>query len=202
MYLYFDNAATTKPEREVCDEMMVCLEQFYGNPSAQYGAGFEAKKIVNRAVKSAAKLINAGDDEILFTSGGTESDNNALMYMYRFPKGKSLVTTGIEHPAVINMCKRLERDGYIVRYVHPDKEGLISPDDIEAAIDGTTVMVSCMMANNEIGTIEPVEDICRIAHGHGCIFHTDAVQSLGIIDIDVKKSDFDLLSGRDRKSVV
>lgn len=198
MYLYFDNAATTRPDGEVCEAMMKCLED-YGNPSAQYSIGFTAKRYINESLKAVARLINSEDDEIVFTSGGTEADNNALMYMYGFPKGKSLVTSGIEHPAVLNMCKRLETDGYTVRYIHPDRRGFINPEDVEKAIDGTTVMVSCMMANNELGTIEPVDEICRIAHKKGCIFHTDAVQCLGIEKIDVKKSGFDLLSASSHK---
>ena len=105
MYLYFDNAATTRPDGEVCEAMMKCLGD-YGNPSAQYSIGFTAKRYINESLKAVARLINSEDDEIVFTSGGTEADNNALMYMYGFPKGKSLVTSGIEHPAVLNMCKQ------------------------------------------------------------------------------------------------
>ena len=193
---YFDNAATTKVKKEVLDKMFPYLTQEYGNPSSLYKLGRIARAGVEEARKQVATLLNCDKNEIYFTSGGTESDNTALkgiMYLEK-NKGKHIITSKIEHPAILNTCKTLEENGYKVTYLNVDKEGIINIEELNNCITKDTVLISIMFANNEIGSIQPIEKIGEIANKRGIIFHTDAVQACGNVDIDVKKLKIDMLS--------
>ena len=193
---YFDNSATTKVKKEVMDKMFPYFIESYGNPSSLYALGRIAKAGIEEARKQVANLINCDKNEIYFTSGGTESDNTALkgiMYLNK-NKGKHLITTKIEHHAILNTCKTLEENGYKVTYLNVDKEGIIDLEELINAITKDTVLISVMFANNEIGSIEPIEKVGRIAKEKGIIFHTDAVQACGNAEIDVKKMNIDMLS--------
>lgn len=193
---YFDNSATTKVKKEVMDKMFPYFVESYGNPSSLYALGRIAKAGIEEARKQVANLINCDKNEIYFTSGGTESDNTALkgiMYLNK-NKGKHLITTKIEHHAILNTCKTLEENGYKVTYLNVDKEGIIDLEELINAITKDTVLISVMFANNEIGSIEPIEKVGRIAKEKGIIFHTDAVQACGNVEIDVKKMNIDMLS--------
>ena len=193
---YFDNSATTKVKKEVMDKMFPYFVESYGNPSSLYALGRIAKAGIEEARKQVANLINCDKNEIYFTSGGTESDNTALkgiMYLNK-NKGKHLITTKIEHHAILNTCKTLEENGYKVTYLNVDKEGIIDLEELINAITKDTVLISVMFANNEIGSIEPIEKVGRIAKEKGIIFHTDAVQACGNAEIDVKKMNIDMLS--------
>jgi cysteine desulfurase len=194
--IYLDNAATTKVNNQVLQEMLPYFTESYGNPSASHYFGVEAKRAVEKARSYCAELINAQPEEIYFTSGGTESNNTAL---FSVPGGSSVITSMTEHHAVLNPCKRLEEAGCNVAYLKPDSEGVISPDDVEKAINSDTSMVSIMTANNEIGTIAPVSDIGKICREKKVLFHTDAVQAFGHIPIDVKEMNIDLLSASGHK---
>ena len=194
--IYLDHAATTPVSGTVLDAMMACLTGGQGNASAVYGTGREARKTVEKARRHVAALIGAEAREIIFTSGGSESDNMAVKgtaFAMR-DKGKHIITTEIEHPAVLNSCKWLEKQGFEVTYIHPDKEGRICPDDIRNAIREDTILISVMAANNEIGTLEPVAEIGRTAKERNILFHTDAVQAAGAIPINVNEWNADLLS--------
>ncbi len=194
--IYLDHAATTPVSGTVLDAMMACLTGDQGNASAVYGTGREARKTVEKARRQVAALIGAEAREIIFTSGGSESDNMAVKgtaFAMR-DKGKHIITTEIEHPAVLNSCKWLEKQGFEVTYIHPDKEGRICPDDIRNAIREDTILISVMAANNEIGTLEPVAEIGRTAKERNILFHTDAVQAAGAIPINVNEWNADLLS--------
>lgn len=193
---YFDNAATTKVKKEVLDKMFPYLTQEYGNPSSLYKLGRIARAGVEEARKQVATLLNCDKNEIYFTSGGTESDNTALkgiMYLEK-NKGKHIITSKIEHPAILNTCKTLEENGYKVTYLNVDKEGIINIEELINCITKDTVLISIMFANNEIGSIQPIEKIGEIANKRGIIFHTDAVQACGNVEIDVKKLKIDMLS--------
>lgn len=193
---YFDNSATTKVKKEVMDKMFPYFVESYGNPSSLYALGRIAKAGIEEARKQVANLINCDKNEIYFTSGGTESDNTALkgiMYLNK-NKGKHLITTKIEHHAILNTCKTLEENGYKVTYLNVDKEGIIDLEELINAITKDTVLISVMFANNEIGSIEPIEKVGRIAKEKEIIFHTDAVQACGNAEIDVKKMNIDMLS--------
>ena len=193
---YFDNSATTKVKKEVMDKMFPYFVESYGNPSSLYALGRIAKAGIEEARKQVANLINCDKNEIYFTSGGTESDNTALkgiMYLNK-NKGKHLITTKIEHHAILNTCKTLEENGYKVTYLNVDKEGIIDLEELINTITKDTVLISVMFANNEIGSIEPIEKVGRIAKEKGIIFHTDAVQACGNVEIDVKKMNIDMLS--------
>ena len=193
---YFDNAATTKVKKEVLDKMFPYLTQEYGNPSSLYKLGRIARAGVEEARKQVATLLNCDKNEIYFTSGGTESDNTALkgiMYLEK-NKGKHIITSKIEHPAILNTCKTLEENGYKVTYLNVDKEGIINIEELNNCITKDTVLISIMFANNEIGSIQPIEKIGEIANKRGIIFHTDAVQACGNVEIDVKKLKIDMLS--------
>ncbi len=194
--IYLDNAATTKVNNQVLQEMLPYFTESYGNPSASHYFGVEAKRAVEKARSYCAELINAQPEEIYFTSGGTESNNTAL---FSVPGGSSVITSMTEHHAVLNPCKRLEEAGCNVAYLKPDSEGVISPDDVEKAINSDTSMVSIMTANNEIGTIAPVSDIGKICREKKVLFHTDAVQAFGHIPIDVTEMNIDLLSASGHK---
>lgn len=193
---YFDYAATTPVRAEVIKEMIPYLNIEYGNPSSIYSIGRKNRKVVEESRAKVAKFINAKPNEIYFTSCGSESDNLAIkgIMMANKEKGKHLITTKIEHPAVLNSCKWLENNGYEVTYLNVDSNGKVSLTELEDSIRPDTALISIMYANNEVGTIQPIESIGKIAKKHGVIFHTDAVQATGSIQIDVEKLNIDALS--------
>ncbi|MGH2331631.1 cysteine desulfurase NifS [Thermoanaerobacter mathranii] len=194
--IYLDNAATTAVDKRVLEAMLPYYSDIFGNPSSPYSYGQEAKKAIEEAREKVAKALGADSDEIYFTSGGSESDNWALKgvaYALK-DKGNHIITTEIEHHAVLNTCRYLEKEGFKVTYLPVDEYGVVKPEDLKKAITDKTILVSVMFANNEIGTIEPIEELVKIAHEKNVYFHTDAVQAVGNIPIDVKKLDVDLLS--------
>ncbi|MCR5567220.1 MAG: IscS subfamily cysteine desulfurase [Clostridiales bacterium] len=194
--IYLDHAATTPVSRAVLDAMLPFFSECPGNASAVYATGREARKAVEQARRETAAAIGAQPAEILFTGSGSESDNLAVKgtAFALKEKGRHIITTSIEHPAVLNTCRWLETQGFEVTYVSPDREGRIDPESVCGAIRGDTILISVMAANNEIGTIEPVEEIGRIAREKGIVFHTDAVQAVGAIPADVNRWNADLLS--------
>lgn len=199
--IYLDNAATTQVSEEVLNEMLPFFRQTYSNPSAVYSFAGEGKKAVNHARKQAAELIGANVEEIYFTGGGSESDNWALKAAAETysSKGKHIITSKIEHHAILHTCEYLEKQGYEVTYLDVDEEGKISPEELKAAIRQDTILISVMTANNEIGTIEPIAEIGKIAHENGVLFHTDAVQAYGHIPINVDDMNIDMLSASGHK---
>ena len=193
---YFDNAATTRVKEEVLQEMFPYFCEEYGNPSSMYSVGREAKRALEKARVRVAKLINCKPKEIYFTGCGSESDNTAIKgiaYKNR-KKGNHIITSKIEHPAVLHTCQSLEKHGFEVTYLNVDKDGFINLTELENSIKPNTILISIMFANNEIGTIEPIREISKIAKKHNIIFHTDAVQACGNVDIDVRKLRIDMLS--------
>lgn len=196
MDLYLDNSATTKLDKEVLKEMLPYLQENYGNPSSAYRIGRENKAIIEDARKQVAKVLNANTEEIYFTSGGSESDNMALkgVAFANQDKGRHIITSSIEHPAVLDTCKELERHGFEITYINVDKNGFVDLKKLETSIREDTILISIMFANNEIGTIEPIKNIGRIARHYNVLFHTDSVQAIGNIKIDVKELGIDLLS--------
>lgn len=194
--IYLDNAATGKMKKEVLDEMIPYFISEYENASSIYRRGKELNKLVEMCRENISKSINANSGEIYFTSGGSEADNWAIkgVVIPRKEKGKHIITTKIEHPAVIETCKYLEKNGYEVTYLSVNEEGLIELDELENSIREDTILVSIMFANNEIGTIEPIKEIGSICKKHNVLFHTDAVQAYGNVNIDVKDMNIDLLS--------
>lgn len=201
--IYLDNAATTSVCKSAILKMQEMLAEEYGNPSAMYGFATNARREMNIARKKIACMINAAPDEIYFTSGGTESDNWALSCLQKEitkDKKKHIITTSIEHHAILNTCEHLEKNGYDITYINPDSEGIVSPEHIEKAIrKDETIIISVMFANNEIGTIQRIKDIGEIAKKYRITFHTDAVQAFGHIDIDVKEMNIDMLSASSHK---
>jgi len=196
MKIYLDNAATTPVDKRVFEEMVPYLTEIYGNPSSIHLFGRESKRAVEKARSSVADLINADPEEIVFTSGGTESDN-AVLKSIAFTckeKGGHIITTAIEHHAILHTCEFLERNGYRITYLPVDKSGIIDLSQLENAITDKTVLISVMHANNEIGTIQPIEEIGQIAKKHNILFHTDAVQTIGHLPVNVKKMNIDFLS--------
>ena len=196
MRVYLDNAATTPVRKEVLDEMMPYFMDKFGNASSVHGFGREARLAVDKAREKVAKAINAPVGEIYFTSGGTESDNIAIKGIadaYK-NKGRHIITTAIEHHAVLHSCEYLEKLGYEVTYLSPDENGIVSAEKVREAIREDTILITVMFANNEIGTIQPIAEIGEIAHSKGIIFHTDAVQAVGSVPIDVDQMKIDLLS--------
>lgn len=193
---YFDHAATTALDREVLDEMIPFLTTEYGNASSIYSLGKKSKQAINVARKRVARAINCNEDEIYFTSGGTESDNLALkgIAMSNRKYGNHIITSKIEHPAVLNSCKYLEKLGFRVTYLNVNSKGKISLDELERAITRQTVLISIMFANNEIGTIQDIESIGKIARKYNVYFHTDTVQAVGNCKIDVNQMNIDSLS--------
>ena len=193
---YFDNAATTRVKEEVLKKMLPYFKTEFGNPSSMYTLGRSARRAVEDARKSVAQLINANPKEIIFTAGGSESDNTALkgLAINNKTKGKHIITTKIEHHAILNSCKSLEKDGFRVTYLNVNKDGLVDLEELKKSITNDTFLISIMFANNEIGTIEPIEEISKIAKDHNILLHVDAVQACGNIPIDVKKLGIDLLS--------
>lgn len=196
MRIYLDNSATTFTDPEVLEEMLPYFTEVYGNGSSQHFFGRDALKAIDNAREKVARAINCKPNEIYFTSGGTESDNWAIKGIARAhrKKGKHIITSVIEHPAVIKTCEALEREGFEVTYVKVDGEGFVSPADIEAAIREDTILISIMTANNEMGTIQPIREIGAIAKAHKIPFHTDAVQAIGNVPIDVVADNIDMLS--------
>lgn len=194
--VYLDYSATTPVKQEVLDAMIPFYKEFYGNPSSLYTQGLEAKEAVDEARKNVASLINCKPDEITFTSCGTESDNWVLFEVARAnkKKGNHIITTEIEHHAILHSCEKLEKEGFEITYLSVDKDGLVSHDDLERAIKDTTILISVMAVNNEIGTIEPIKELAQIAKKHKILFHTDAVQAVGNIPIDVNELGVDMLS--------
>ena len=193
---YFDNAATTKVKSEVLEEMLPYLKEEYGNASSLYSIGRKAKRAIEKARRQVAELINCNPEEIYFTSCGTESDNTAIKGIekaYR-KKGKHIITSKIEHPAILHTCQSLEKQGYRVTYLSVDENGKINLDELRRVISMDTILISIMTANNEIGTIQPIEEISKITKMYNIIFHTDAVQACGNIPIDVQKMGIDSLS--------
>ncbi len=194
--IYLDHAATTPTHPEVVKAMLPYFTDAFGNPSSIYSYGQEAKGAVEEARTRVAELIGARSEEIIFTSGGTEADNYALegVAYANERKGNHIITTSIEHHAVMEVCKFLERRGFRITRLPVDKYGLVDPDDVKRAITDKTILISVMHANNQVGTIEPVEEIGKIAREAGVYFHTDAVQTVGHIPVNVDKLKVDLLS--------
>lgn len=191
--IYLDHAATTYTDEAVLKEIKIAMEKYWGNPSSLHSSGLEAKEAMENAREKIAKILNAKTNEIIFLSGGTESDNFALKGIMHDKKGKHIITTLIEHPAVYETCKFLEKQGIKVTYLMPDKEGMISAEKVENAITKKTTLVSVMYANNETGTINPITEIAKICKKHKIIFHTDACQA-GLLDLDVEKLGVDLMT--------
>lgn len=199
--IYMDNAATTRVSEEVLNAMLPYFRENYGNPSAVYSFADQSKKAVDQARKQAAGLIGAKTEEIYFTAGGSESDNWALKAAAEayVSKGKHIITSKVEHHAVLHTCQYLEKQGFEVTYLDVDENGMIAVSDLRLAIRPDTILISIMAANNEIGTIEPLAEIGKIAREHGIIFHTDAVQAYGHIPIQVDEMNIDMLSASGHK---
>lgn len=202
--IYLDNAATTKPDPRVVEAMLETLSDGYANPSGSYSFSAKAKAKIHEAKRSCARLIGAQENNIFFTSGGTESDNWAIRETVRLcsEQGKSVhvITTAIEHHAILRTCEELEKaKGIRVTYVRPDRNGIVNISDIEAAITSDTVLISVMTANNEVGTVQNIKEIGKLAHEHGIYFHTDAVQAYGHIPVNVSEMGIDLLSASAHK---
>ncbi|MBQ8403727.1 MAG: cysteine desulfurase NifS [Clostridia bacterium] len=200
-FVYADNAATTAPYPEVIDEMMPYLREKWGNPSSIHGKGEEAKAALAAYREKVASLLGCEAGEIVFTSCGTEADNHAIRgaAYANAAKGKHIITTKVEHPAVLNTCKALEKEGFRVTYLDVDGEGRVSAEDVERAICEDTVLVSVMYANNEIGTIMPVREIAAVCHAHGVLCMTDAVQAVGAVPINVRELGVDMLTASGHK---
>jgi cysteine desulfurase len=193
---YFDNAATTQVNQDVIKEMLPYFSVEYGNPSSLYSIGRRAKRALEEARRKIANIINCKPNEIYFTSCGTESDNLAIkgIAYANKEKGKHIITSKIEHPAVLNTCKELEEQGYKVTYLDVDQNGIVNVEQLKASIKTDTILITIIFANNEIGTIQPIEEIGKIAKENNIIFHTDAVQAMGNLKIDVKKLNINALS--------
>ena len=194
--IYLDNGATTKVKTEVLNEMMPYLTTEYGNPSSLYSIGRKAKKAIEKSRRQVSELINCNPHEIYFTGSGSESDNTALKgfaYANR-ERGNHIITSKIEHHAILETCETLEKQGFEVSYINVDKDGVLKIAELRNAIKPSTILISVMTANNEIGTIQPIEEIAKIAHERNIVFHTDAVQAISNMHIDVKKMDIDMLS--------
>ena len=194
--IYLDNAATTKTAPEVVDAMLPYFSEYYGNASTIYSLGAESKKAMDHARQTIADSLGAKPEEIYFTAGGSESDNWALKATYEAykSKGNHIITTKIEHHAILHTCEWLEKQGAKITYLDVDENGLVKLDELTAAIRPDTILISVMFANNEIGTIEPIAEIGKIAHEHGVLFHTDAVQAYTQVPIDVEAMNIDMMS--------
>jgi len=192
--IYLDNAASTPIHKDVLNEMLPFLSEQYGNPSSIHKLGRTANKAIQNARKQIANLINAQPDEIFFTSGGTESNNIALYGFTYAKKGNHIITSLIEHEAVLEPCKRLERDGFLVTYLPVSSDGLVDPMYVKNAITKDTCLVSIMFANNEVGTIQPIKEISKICQEKQISFHSDAVQAVGKMSIDVKDLELSAMS--------
>ena len=197
MYVYADNAATTPVHAKAAEAMLACLKEEYGNPSSLHTVGQRAKELLDQARADVAACLGAGAREIYFTGGGSEADNQALLTgaMLGAKKGKThLITTAFEHHAVLHAMKRLEKLGFTVTYLDVHEDGVVRPEDVAAALTEDTALVSVMLVNNEIGTLQPVAEIAKLCHKKGVLVHTDAVQAVGHIPVDVKALDVDMLS--------
>ena len=194
--IYFDNAATTKLDDEVLKEMLPYLKDNYGNPSSIYKLGREARKAIEDSREKIAKVLNCKANEIYFTAGGSESDNTAIKGIAKANKkrGNHIITSKIEHPAVLETCKQLEKEGFEITYISVDEKGIVDLEELKKSIKPTTILITIMFANNEIGTIQPIEEIGKIAKRNNIYFHTDSVQAVGSIKIDVQKLNIDSLS--------
>ena len=194
--IYLDYNGTTPHDPGVIDAMKPFLENAFGNPSSSHGYGDAPKQAVEKARKQVAGLLNCQPDEIIFTSGGTESNNHAIkgIAFSMRKKGNHIITSAFEHPAVHAVCRFLEKVGVDTTYVPVNRQGIIDPSDVEKAIQPNTILITLMHANNEVGTIQPISDIARIARSHDIVMHTDAAQSAGKIPVNVKKMGIDLLS--------
>jgi len=199
--IYLDNAATTPTDARVLEAMLPFFSNMYGNPSSLHAFGQEAKHAIEEARYIVAQFIGAQQEEIVFTSGGTESNNTAIkgVAYARRDKGNHIITSKIEHHAVLETCHFLEKQGFEVTYVPVDKSGLVDPENVKRAINAKTILISVMHANNEIGTIEPIAEIGKIAMEEGIYFHTDAVQTLGHVPVNVSELNVDLLSASGHK---
>lgn len=195
-FVYADNSATTRVCDEAVSAMMPFFTEEYGNPSSIYPFASESKKALEGARKTVAEVLGAIPDEIIFTGGGTEADNHAICGVARanIKKGRHIVTSAIEHHAVLHTFERLKREGFEITYVPVDENGVVTPEALSAAVKPGTTLVSIMAANNEIGTIQPIAELARIAHEAGAVFHTDAVQAAGHIAINVREMGIDMLS--------
>lgn len=194
--VYLDNAATTPVSQAVLDKMLPYFRERYGNASSIYGTGRDARKAIDAARRQAALALNAKPGEIYFTAGGSESDNWAIKgaAFTQRKKGMHIITTAIEHHAVLHTCQWLEKQGFSVTYLPVDEFGLVTAEQVEKAVTDETILISVMAANNEIGTLEPISEISRVARAHNILFHTDAVQALGAVNVDVESWGVDLMS--------
>jgi cysteine desulfurase NifS len=194
--IYLDYNATTPISKEVADAMRPYLDVYFGNPSSSHFYGMQTKQAVEKARKQIARMLNCQASEIVFTSGGTESNNYAIkgIALANKEKGNHIITSSIEHPAVIEVCKYLEQQGFEITYIPVDNQGLVDTTEVEKAIKPTTILISIMHANNEVGSIQAIAEIGAVAKKHGVIMHTDAAQSLGKIKADVQAMNVDLLS--------
>ena len=196
-FVYADNAATTPVSREVIEAMAPCFETAWGNPSSVHSKGKEAKALLDDSRERIAKVFNCSSSEIFFTSCGTEADNWAIKgaaHKLRAKGRDHIVTSKIEHHAVLNTCEALEKEGFTVTYIGVDENGIVNLDELRAAVTERTALVSVMYANNEVGTIEPIREICEIAHSKGALMFTDAVQAVGNVPIDLSELPVDMLS--------
>lgn len=194
--VYFDNSATTRLDDNVLKEMLPYLKENYGNASSIYKLGRTSKKAIEEAREKVSKILNCKPSEIYFTAGGSESDNTAIKGIAKAyqDKGNHVITSKIEHPAVLETCKELEKEGFEVSYIGVDENGIINLEELQKAIRPTTILISVMFANNEIGTIQPIKEIGQIAKDNHIYFHTDAVQAVGNLKIDVQELNIDSLS--------
>ena len=200
--IYLDNAATTKTAPEVVEAMLPYFSEYYGNPSSIYAIAGKSKEAITKGREQIANVLGAKPEEIYFTAGGSESDNWALKATFEAykNKGNHIITTKIEHHAILHTCEYLEKErGAKITYIGVDENGVVNLDELEAAITPETILISVMAANNEIGTIQPIKEIGRIAKEHNILFHTDAVQAFGQIPINVDECNIDMLSSSGHK---
>ena len=200
--IYADNAATTKMSATAVNTLVSLIGSTYGNPSSLYSFGQEAKEVLEQAREDVAAAIGANAKEIIFTSGGSEADNQALLSAAAIGARKNkkhIISTAFEHHAILHTLKKLEKEGFEVTLLDVHENGIVSPDEVEAAIRPDTALVTVMYANNEIGTIQPIREIGAVCRKHGVIFHTDAVQAIGHIKVNVEEDNIDLLSASGHK---